>query len=131
MHPRTQLFAKWTLATVVATSAQLAAAQAPQPSANPATPETIDLNEASADELAQLPGIGPSKAEAIVSFRDRRPFRRPEDILRVRGIGRSTFRSLRDRISVSGTSRARSARRPAANRGRPRPGARRRPNSRR
>lgn len=62
--------------------------------------ESIDLNAASATTLATLPGIGPSKAQAIVSFRERRPFRRIEEILRVRGIGRATFRAIRDRIRV-------------------------------
>ncbi len=67
----------------------------------------IDLNSASAEQLASLPGIGPSKAAAIVSFRERRPFRRVEDILRVRGIGRATFRSIRDRIHVNESRRQR------------------------
>ena len=72
-----------------------------------ARPSTIDLNEATAETLATLPGIGPSKAEAIVAYRSRRAFRRIEDILRVRGIGRATFRAIRDRISVRSERRQR------------------------
>jgi competence protein ComEA len=49
-----------------------------------------------------LPGIGPSKAAAIVAFRERTAFRRIEDVMRVRGIGRATFRRLRTMLSVSG-----------------------------
>ena len=62
----------------------------------------VNIQTASAEELMRLPGIGPSKAEAIIQFRDRTPFRRVEDILRVRGIGRATFRRLRPMITVSG-----------------------------
>lgn len=64
----------------------------------------VNIQTASAEELQRLPGIGPSKAEAIIAFRDRTPFRRVEDILRVRGIGRATFRRLRPMLSVSGAT---------------------------
>ncbi len=71
-----------------------------------ATPETgaaprVDLNHATEAELVALPGIGPSKAAAIVAYRERRPFQRIEQIMRVRGIGRGTFRQIRDRLTVS------------------------------
>ncbi len=65
----------------------------------------LDLNTASAEQLATLPGIGPSKAAAIVAYRERRPFRRIEDLMRVRGIGRATFRNVRALIRVSGPAR--------------------------
>ena len=64
----------------------------------------VNIQTASAEELQRLPGIGPSKAQAIIAFRDRAPFRRVEDILRVRGIGRATFRRLRPMLSVSGAT---------------------------
>lgn len=64
----------------------------------------VNLQTASAEELQRLPGIGPSKAEAIIAQRTRTPFRRIEDILRVRGIGRATFRRLRPYLSVSGAT---------------------------
>lgn len=62
----------------------------------------VNIQTASAEELQRLPGIGPSKAAAIVAQRERSPFRRIEDILRVRGIGRATFRRLRPMLTVSG-----------------------------
>ncbi|MEM9727007.1 MAG: ComEA family DNA-binding protein [Myxococcota bacterium] len=60
----------------------------------------INLNEASPTELVVLPGIGPARAAAIVEVREKRRFRRPEDLLRVPGIGRKTFGRIRDRLCV-------------------------------
>jgi comEA protein len=60
----------------------------------------VNLNTATEAELVTLAGIGPSKAQAIIAHRERRAFRRVEDVMRVRGIGRSTFRRLRSRLSV-------------------------------
>ena len=60
----------------------------------------ININEASVEQLVQLPGIGPSRAEAIVAERERRRFRRVEDIMRVPGIGRKTFVRIRSSIRV-------------------------------
>lgn len=60
----------------------------------------ININEATAEELVALPGIGPSRAEAIIAERQKRRFRRVEDILRVPGIGRKTFLRIRAEIRV-------------------------------
>jgi competence protein ComEA len=60
----------------------------------------ININTAGVDELVTLRGIGPSRAQAILDTRAKRAFRRVEDILRVHGIGRKTFRLLRDCIRV-------------------------------
>lgn len=61
---------------------------------------SVNINEATEAELVRLPGIGPSRAKAIVAERERRRFRRPEDILRVHGIGRKTFKRLRPYLRV-------------------------------
>ena len=56
----------------------------------------VILNVASAEVLTQLPGVGARRAEAIVQLRQRlKRFRKPSDLLRVRGIGvRSLQRML-------------------------------------
>ena len=46
----------------------------------------ININEATEKQLAMLPGIGPSKARAIVMYRSQKPFKDPRHLVRVRGI---------------------------------------------
>jgi competence protein ComEA len=80
-----------------------AAAHAAKPCGEPAAVgrEPIELNSASAEQLERLPGIGPTRARAILELRARlKRFTRLEDLLRVRGIGRATFRKLRPLITL-------------------------------
>lgn len=70
--------------------------------AEAARPGVVNLNTATEEELMRLPGVGPSRAAAIVAMRQRRPFRRAQEILRVRGIGRATFRRLEPHLAVDG-----------------------------
>lgn len=59
-------------------------------------PATIDPNAAGRAEWDRLPGIGPVTAIAIVEHRERHgPFRGPDDLLEVRGIGPGTLEKLR------------------------------------
>lgn len=62
-------------------------AKAPAGSVPPAE-ATLDLNRASERELSALPGLGPNLAQRIVRHKNRcGRFSRPEDLLRVKGIG--------------------------------------------
>jgi competence protein ComEA len=61
----------------------------------------ININTASADELAQLKGVGEKKAALIIEFRETNgPFKLPEDLLKVPGIGTKTFEKNKNRIVV-------------------------------
>ena len=67
----------------------------------PETPEKVNINTASAEELEALPGIGEKRAAAIVADRtENGPFRVPEDISRVSGIGEGILEGLMDYITV-------------------------------
>lgn len=61
----------------------------------------VDVNTADATELETLPGIGPSKAAAIIQYRtEHGPFTAVDDLDNVPGIGASTLASLRDQVTV-------------------------------
>lgn len=76
--------------------------QTPLPSRSFAPGNRLDINSAGPRELETLPGIGPVLAQRIVEFRAKNPpFRRVEEILIIRGIGRRKFEALRDRIQVA------------------------------
>lgn len=62
----------------------------------------VNLNQAKADELELLPGIGPSKAKKIVEYRTQHPFRKTEELTKVKGIGRKTFGKLRPYLTLQG-----------------------------
>lgn len=63
----------------------------------------VDLNTADAATLARaLKGIGPARAEAIVAWREANgPFRSPEDIVLVQGIGARVLEENRELITVA------------------------------
>ncbi len=61
----------------------------------------ININKASSEELQELPGIGPSKAMAILQKREELGlFKTIEDLKEVTGIGDKTFEKLRELITV-------------------------------
>ena len=69
--------------------------------ANAAEVQKININTASAEELAQLKGIGPSHAAKIVAYREKNgPFKMPEDLMQVSGIGQKTFDTNQELIIV-------------------------------
>ena len=73
----------------------------------------VNLNTASIEELTRLPGVGPSRAQAIVDLRTRmKAFKNLEDIMRVRGIGRKTFRKLSPMLRLQGPTTLIEARKP-------------------
>lgn len=74
----------------------------------------IDLNTADAAALESLPGIGESKAAAIIQYRtDHGGFKSVDELDNVSGIGPSTLASVRDLVSV-GTGGTATAAAPAA-----------------
>jgi len=61
----------------------------------------VDINTASAAQLEALPHVGQKTAEAIVAFRDQNgPFRRPEDVMLIRGMSEQRFAEIRPFITA-------------------------------
>ncbi|WP_025028831.1 helix-hairpin-helix domain-containing protein [Caldalkalibacillus mannanilyticus] len=61
----------------------------------------ISLNQGTAKELESLPGIGPSKAQAIIQYREQNgPFKKVEDLLNISGIGPKVFERVKDLVEL-------------------------------
>ena len=61
----------------------------------------IDINTADKAQLKTLNGVGDALADRILDYREKNgPFKTPEDLLNVKGIGPSTFKKNKDRIVV-------------------------------
>ncbi|MFN2385665.1 MAG: ComEA family DNA-binding protein [Thermoanaerobaculia bacterium] len=66
-------------------------------------PRRVNINQASAAQLAYLPRIGEKAAARIVEYRrGHGPFSRPEELMEVKGIGEKLFLSLKPYIALSG-----------------------------
>ena len=66
-----------------------------------AAAERIDPNRADLEALQRLPGVGAATAAAIVASREGEgPFRRADDLLRVRGIGPAKLAAMRGHLSL-------------------------------
>ncbi len=63
--------------------------------------DPIDLNRATAQDLTQLPGVGEAIAKRIVDFREQHgPFKRVEDLMKVKGIGEKSLEKIRPYVRV-------------------------------
>lgn len=63
------------------------------------SPSLVDVNRAQIKELEQITGVGPVLASRIVASRQHHgPFRRPEDLLRVPGIGPAVLQGIRAQV---------------------------------
>ena len=70
-----------------------------------ATTNCININSATTEELQTLPGIGPTRADAIIDYREKNgSFYKLEDLMQVSGIGDTTFDTLKSLIETNAFS---------------------------
>lgn len=63
--------------------------------------QPIAINQATVEQLASLPGVGPVLARRIVEFRTKHgPFRRLEELLAIQGMSRKKFESLKPHLRL-------------------------------
>lgn len=75
--------------------------EAPAPGNAAQNQAKVNLNKADETQLQTLPGIGPSKAKAIIEYREKSgPFKTIEDLKNISGIGDKTFEKLKDLVEV-------------------------------
>ena len=84
--------------TPSAVASQKAPAKAPGPATAKLAPgQKVNINTATKEQLDALPEIGPVKAQAII---DGRPYKKTDDIMKVKGIKQGTFNKIKDLITV-------------------------------
>ena len=68
---------------------------------NSSNGDVININTANKEQLMKISGVGKTKAEAIISYREKNgDFKKKEDITKVHGIGKATFEKIKDKIEV-------------------------------
>ena len=79
----------------------------------------VNINTASASELALLPRVGEKGAQRIIDYRkEHGPFKKPADLMQVKGVGAKTFELMQPYLAVSGattlSAKVKSPRKPRA-----------------
>jgi len=87
----------------IALSAPALSAQtkAPTPQAAATATAPVNLNTATAEQLATIPGVGPKMAERIIDYRQKNGgFKKVEDLMNVSGVGEKSFLKMKPLITV-------------------------------
>ena len=62
----------------------------------------VNLNTATVEQLATIPGVGPKMAERIIDYRQKNGgFKKVEDLMNVSGVGEKSFLKMKPLITVT------------------------------
>jgi competence protein ComEA len=62
----------------------------------------VNLNTATAEQLATIPGVGAKTAERIIEYRQKNgAFKKVEDLMNVSGVGEKSFLKMKPLITVA------------------------------
>jgi competence protein ComEA len=65
------------------------------------TAKKVNINTANLEELQTLPRIGEKVAQRIIDYRkEHGPFKKIEELMKVRGVGEKIFKQIKDKIEV-------------------------------
>jgi len=92
------------LATIALAGSAAAAKQAPS--------SPVNINTASVEQLMEVPGIGESKAKAIVEYRSNSPFKTTAELMNVKGIGEKLLAKITPYVTAGEDNKAGTAVRP-------------------
>jgi len=80
-------------------------ADATPPAASTPAAGVVNINTASASELANLPRVGAKAAQRIIEYRtEHGPFHKATDLMQVKGFGDKSFSRLSAYVTVSGNT---------------------------
>ena len=99
------------LATVIAlfvvTSGDVVLTQRAAGKPAAAAPAVVNLNTATATQIATLPGVGEKAAQRIIEYREKNGgFKKIEELMNVKGIGEKSFLKLKPLITVGDSKSA-------------------------
>jgi competence protein ComEA len=95
------------VALVLVGATDVGSAQKSGAKAAAAVPAVVNLNTATATQIATLPGIGEKAAERIIEYREKNGgFKKIEELMNVKGIGEKSFLKLKPLITVGDSKRA-------------------------
>ena len=90
----------------IAVSATAASAQSkattPKAAATATAAAPVNLNTATVEQLATIPGVGPKMAERIIDYRQKNGgFKKVEDLMNVSGVGEKSFLKIKPLITIT------------------------------
>jgi competence protein ComEA len=98
------------MAAILGIAVSAPAASAQSKATTPKAPATatataaapVNLNTATVEQLATIPGVGPKMAERIIDYRQKNGgFKKVEDLMNVSGVGEKSFLKMKPLITIT------------------------------